>query len=362
MAINKVTSGGIADGTLSVEDIADDAVTAAKLANSINTDIATGVTGNTTANAALPKAGGTMTGDINFGDNDKANFGAGADLKIYHDGSNSYISDTGAGNLKIKSGAGFDLQTTTGENYLDAVENAAINLYYDNSKKLATTSTGINVTGSVTADGLAVDSSTALFPTFTTTSATSDVAINLVANSNNYTLGYDYSSNALKVVRGTMSSTTGLIIESTGAVTMPAQPAFNTSVGTVVSNFATDSSSVVVPFDTEAFDVGSNFASNTFTAPVTGKYQLNTTVRLNQVDTGAAYYRIELQTSNRIYKSIRTYNDTADPTYAYHNLSILAEMDAGDIAKVNVVQSGGTAQTDVSAGDQYSNFSGYLAC
>ena len=43
MAISKVTSGGIADGTLSVEDIADDAVTAAKLANSINTDIATGV-------------------------------------------------------------------------------------------------------------------------------------------------------------------------------------------------------------------------------------------------------------------------------------------------------------------------------
>ena len=64
MAISKVTSGGIADGTLSVEDIADDAVTAAKLANSINTDIATGVTGNTTANAALPKAGGAMTGTI----------------------------------------------------------------------------------------------------------------------------------------------------------------------------------------------------------------------------------------------------------------------------------------------------------
>ena len=64
MAISKVTSGGIADGTLSVEDIKDDAVTAAKLANSINTDIATGVTGNTTANAAMPKAGGAMTGAI----------------------------------------------------------------------------------------------------------------------------------------------------------------------------------------------------------------------------------------------------------------------------------------------------------
>jgi hypothetical protein len=64
MALTKVTGSGIEDGTLSVDDIANDAVTADKLANSINTDIATGVTGNTTANAALPKAGGTMTGAL----------------------------------------------------------------------------------------------------------------------------------------------------------------------------------------------------------------------------------------------------------------------------------------------------------
>ena len=44
--------------------ILDDNVTAAKLANSINTDIATGVTANTTANAAMPKAGGAFTGNI----------------------------------------------------------------------------------------------------------------------------------------------------------------------------------------------------------------------------------------------------------------------------------------------------------
>ena len=51
-------------GTISTAQIGDDQVTAAKLANSINTDIATGVTANTTANAALPKAGGAMTGAI----------------------------------------------------------------------------------------------------------------------------------------------------------------------------------------------------------------------------------------------------------------------------------------------------------
>jgi len=59
-----VDIGTPSDDVVDTAHIKDDAVTAAKLANSINTDIATGVTGNTTANAALPKAGGAMTGTI----------------------------------------------------------------------------------------------------------------------------------------------------------------------------------------------------------------------------------------------------------------------------------------------------------
>mgnify|MGYP004000897987 CR=1 FL=1 len=59
-----VTGASIVDGTVETVDIADDAVTADKLANAINTDIATGVSGSTTAGDALPKAGGAMTGAI----------------------------------------------------------------------------------------------------------------------------------------------------------------------------------------------------------------------------------------------------------------------------------------------------------
>jgi len=59
-----VTGASIVDGTVETVDIADDAVTADKLANTVNTDIATGVSGSTTAGDALPKAGGTMTGTI----------------------------------------------------------------------------------------------------------------------------------------------------------------------------------------------------------------------------------------------------------------------------------------------------------
>ena len=42
-----------------------------------------------------------MTGNLSFGDNDKAQFGAGNDLQIYHNGSNSYIADEGTGDLAI---------------------------------------------------------------------------------------------------------------------------------------------------------------------------------------------------------------------------------------------------------------------
>jgi hypothetical protein len=100
--------------------------------------------------------GMTTSADINFGDNDKAVFGAGSDLQIYHDGSNSYIDDAGTGELLIRGSAVTRIQSYIGEDMIVGVTNGPANLYYDAAKKLATTSTGIDVTGSVTADGLTV--------------------------------------------------------------------------------------------------------------------------------------------------------------------------------------------------------------
>ena len=109
-----------------------------------------------TADAALPKAGGTMTGDLSFGDNDKAIFGAGSDLQIYHDGSHSYISDQGTGNIKILADDFILKNSADTETMIQAFTDASVSLWYDNATKLATTATGIDVTGTVTADGLTV--------------------------------------------------------------------------------------------------------------------------------------------------------------------------------------------------------------
>jgi len=100
--------------------------------------------------AALPLAGGTLTGNVNLGDNVKANFGASNDLQIYHDGANSYIDDTGTGNLLLRGASSVRFQSLAGENMVVADQNGAVFVYHDNAVKLATTATGIDVTGNAT--------------------------------------------------------------------------------------------------------------------------------------------------------------------------------------------------------------------
>jgi len=100
----------------------------------------------TTANAALPKAGGAVTGNVTFGDNDKAIFGAGSDLQIYHNSANnkSYIEESGSGNLVIR-GSDIDILAGNGEAAINVAQDGAVTLYNNNAAKLATTATGINI-------------------------------------------------------------------------------------------------------------------------------------------------------------------------------------------------------------------------
>jgi len=103
---------------------------------------------------------GTNPGtDVTFADNRKAVFGDGSDLQIYHDGSNSYIDDAGTGNLFVRADS-LQLRRADGSQlYLAANTGAEVGLYHAGNAKLATTSTGIDVTGTMTADGLTVDGS-----------------------------------------------------------------------------------------------------------------------------------------------------------------------------------------------------------
>ena len=135
----------------------------------------------TTDNTKLPLAGGTMTGDINFGDNNKASFGASNNLEIYHDGSIGrpmvyataplFIASTG--NIWI-GGDSIGLGNPgSSEYFVQCVNNGEVKLYHDNAEKLATTSTGIDVTGNVsvsgTVDGVDIAARDAILTSTTTT-------------------------------------------------------------------------------------------------------------------------------------------------------------------------------------------------
>jgi hypothetical protein len=117
-----------------------------------NLGLGTMATAATSDYAAL--AGATFTGDVGWGDNVKAQFGASNDMVIYHDGTHSNI-ENGTGSLHIRNSTSgqLKLQAVSGEQSLVANANGSVEVYFDNSKKLETTSTGINVTGTVNLTG-----------------------------------------------------------------------------------------------------------------------------------------------------------------------------------------------------------------
>ena len=139
-------------------------------------NFSTTVTNSIAAN--LPKAGGTMTGDLILGDNVRIEIGdaTGGDLQIYHDGSSSFISDQGTGNLRLLAQNFVVADPTNSEAMIVAFPNGAVDLYYDNSIKFSTSATGATLTGNLavtgTVDGrdVATDGST-LDATTTTANA-----------------------------------------------------------------------------------------------------------------------------------------------------------------------------------------------
>ena len=150
-------------------------------------------------------------------------------------------------------------------------------------------------------------------------------------------------------------------IDANGHVTMPYQSAFNVVKTTAQNNFGTGTETTIT-WQVELFDQNADFSSNTFTAPVTGRYLLSTRIRLEDVDTSADYYILKLITSNRNWITIMNPDFTSDGDFHTMELNVLADMDAGDTAYVIINQSGGAAQTDVVGDSSYCYFCGFLAC
>jgi hypothetical protein len=122
------------------EQIADESITNTEFQrlNGVTGDIQTQI-GNLDT-SKLPKAGGTITGNITTTDNNHLYIGTGQDIDVFSDGSTGFIKSN---DIRI--------QSSTGENYITGAANGATKLFHDNVQKAETTGSGLTVSGAMAA-------------------------------------------------------------------------------------------------------------------------------------------------------------------------------------------------------------------
>ena len=320
-----VFDGNAQDFHIGLDDSADDLV------------IGVGSTlGTTTALAIDENAGSTFSGTVTVGVDD-----TGKDVKFFGATSGSYaLWDESADDLNlIASGLG-----------VITAKDLGIGLHIRESDSGASVEAW--------ADALVLEGSADSGMTICS-GASSDGSINF-ADSGAASIGritYNHNTNHMHF---NTSSTEAMRIDSTGAVTKPLQPSFRATVTASQDDIAVDGW-VDIVFGGEGFDTNGDFASNTFTAPVAGKYILTACIYFQNLDQAAASVSVNLNTSNDDYVTVVD-PDTmyaSDPAFITMNTSHLVDMDASDTAKIRVYFEGGSAQTDINTS---STFTGALVC
>ena len=139
------------------------------------------------------------------------------------------------------------------------------------------------------------------------------------------------------------AQTAALKIDADGHVTMPKQSAFNVGKSGTQTNIGNANT---ITFDTERFDQNSDFASNQFTAPVTGKYLINYQVRVNDMPENMTYALINTTSSNATYQNIFS-PGTSDEDVGWRTFtgSLVIDMDANDTVKLVYGEDGGSTGT-----------------
>lgn len=149
-----------------------------------------------------------------------------------------------------------------------------------------------------------------------------------------------------------------IIFRLDGSVNQPLQPSFLATDGTGATDVTGDGTNYTELWPTEVYDQGADFASNTFTAPVTGKYSLSANVRINGILVTHTVRLISITTSNREYDYI--FSELIAETTHSLGVAAIADMDANDTATVIIQVAGSTKVVDVNNNVSYNFFLGSL--
>lgn len=203
----------------------------------------------------------------------------------------------------------------------------------------------------------------------------SDTEIKLNINTaNEWILGIDATDSSFKISQGgALGTNDSFIIDADGITTVPNQTAFIATINQELLATGSGTAHTVgsITALTEVLDRGGDFSVGngagtgaSFTAPVSGNYELTFTISMDfMVTVGATEWIAQIVTSNATYKTISlpTYNRTANFFGAGNDIcfssSVLADMDASDTATFVVTASGAAMDLDTV---EFGNVSGFL--
>jgi hypothetical protein len=168
------------------------------------------------------------------------------------------------------------------------------------------------------------------------------------------------------ISQGTALGTNNIMsVATSGEINYPLQPAFLAYLASQANNKTGNGAAYTLGTDalTEVFDQNSDFNTNgTFTAPVTGRYQLSASCYYTGC-TIATTFQLKTTTSNRTFFVYLAKGAAA--TDEQNVSSYLCDMDAADTATIIVIVSGEVADTvDIfgAATNPFTSFGGFLAC
>ena len=163
----------------------------------------------------------------------------------------------------------------------------------------------------------------------------------------------------------TLASATGTVMSAldTGEITYPLQPAFLAIHTVSQTNITGNGAIATINFTSEIFDQNSDYdGTNTFIAPITGRYMLIYACYMDQVSSGTNGV-MNIVTSNRSYGSnFLNYSAVSVSGQIAFNTSALTDMDSGDTATCTMTITGIGADTADALASGATYFSGYLVC